>query len=186
MKDTNTFLLESKLKRLRISLSQENGKIIISKAKINVLELFFLVFLPFFMGFAASIFYVTTNATFEAGTGGKFIGLIIFMFGVAVVNGMRIRSKFKSNKNRKILSDNIITIVENDKTQRFDATNVIDFENTIKTLDKEIYYGELFLIDSDRKKHLLLGFSGENESLLLDDLYWFTDYFKKHLALPDS
>lgn len=186
MYNTNTFLIESKLKRLHISFSNQNGKMIISKAKINVLELFFLVFLPLFMGVAASIFYVTTNATFEAGTGAKLIGLIIFMFGVAVVNGLRIRSKFKSNKNRKILSDKIITIEENDKTQRFDATNVIDFENTIKTLDKEIYYGELFLIDSDHKKHLLLGFSGENESLLLDDLYWFTDYFKKHLGISNT
>lgn len=181
MSNTSTFLLESKLKRLKISFSKENGKIVISNAKLDLLVLFLLVFFPFVLAVCTSLFLIISTAEFSGKVELKIIGLIVFFLSVAIVNGLRIRSKLKANKNRKILDHKIIKIIENEQVMRFEASNVKDFEYTTKQLDKEIYEGKLFLIDTNNQKHLLLGFDDENEQYVLDDLYWFIDYFKKHL-----
>ncbi len=107
----------------------------------------------------------------------------MFLFGFGVVNGLRMQSKMKANKNRKILDDNGITIVENDQSKRFDAENVKDFDYTIEKLEHGNFAGKLYLVDTKNEIHILLGVDEENEQYLLDDLSWFQDYFKKHLGI---
>ncbi|WP_430413144.1 hypothetical protein [Kordia sp.] len=183
MNNSSTFLLESKLKRLKISFSKENGKIIISNAKLDLTVLFGLVFLPLIVAVGIGMFFITSVANYSERIDIKILATLVFLVGIAIVNGLRIMSKLKANKNRKVLDDKGITIVENDQIQRFDATNVKDFEYMTKKLDNEIFEGKVFLIATNNQKHLVLGLDEESEHYLLDDLFWFIDYFKKHIEI---
>ncbi|QHI34843.1 hypothetical protein IMCC3317_01880 [Kordia antarctica] len=179
--NSNTFLLESKLKRLKISFAKVNGKITIGKPKVDYTQLFGLIILPIFLGLAASIFLITSAPEFRESYSGKIFGGIVLFFSIGVINILRILAKMKANKELKILEYKTIIIKTKEVSKRFDANNTKDFEYTIKKVDKETYEGKLFLIDTTSQKHLILGFDDENEQYVTDDLSWFSDYFKKHL-----
>lgn len=183
MNNTSTFLLESKLKRLKISFAKENGNIVIGKSKIDLVALIVLIFFPIALATGAIVFMSTSELDFSGSGGGKIWALIIFLFAVGIVNGFRLMNKSKANKLRKILGHKTIKIQTKETILSFDANNIKDFEHTITQVDNEIFAGNLFLVDTNNNKHLLLGFDDENEQYVLDDLFWFSDYFKKHVEL---
>lgn len=181
--NSDTFLLESKLKRLKISFTKMNGKVAIGKSKVDYTQLFGLIILPIILGFAASVFLITSAPEFRESYSGKVFGGIFLFFSIGVVNILRMMAKIKANKTLKILDYKTIIIKTKEASKRFDANNTKDFNHTIKKVDKETYQGNLFLVDNTSQKHLILGFDDENEHYVLDDLTWFADYFKTHIQI---
>ncbi|MGH1384634.1 hypothetical protein [Kordia sp.] len=188
MDSNDTILLESKLKRLRISFSKENGKIIISQAKMNYVVLIFLIILPILLGIGLTSFFFFEEINIFEFSGTKTILLIGGMFFTAFANLYRMRIKQKINKATKILGYKYITLTTKDQSVRFDAHTIEAFEYIVEEGEgdddeNKMYHGTLFLVDTKQQKHLLIGFDAESEQYLIDDLKWFKTYFEKHVQL---
>jgi hypothetical protein len=179
----NTSILESKLKRHKISYSNENGKIIIGKPKTDFGILIGLVALPIFAGIGLCSLMILNNIEFIGKNRGKIIAGIIFLFGTGFFNLSRIRSKKHSNKNLKTLDYKIIKVKNEFGEYIFDSKNIKNFEYFTKQIDKETYEGNLYLIDNEDRKHQILGFDDENEKYALNDLKWFSEYLMNHVEL---
>ena len=63
----------------------------------------------------------------------------------------------------------------------FDAKSIKDFKYSIEQIGEETYEGNLYLIDSEERKHQILGFDDENEKYVLNDLKWFSEYLMNHV-----
>ncbi|MCX7549962.1 hypothetical protein [Xanthomarina sp. F2636L] len=175
----NTSILESKLKRHKISYSNENGKIIIGKSKTDYGTLIGLVILPIVAALGICLFMLINNAEFR----GKIIAGIIFLFGTGFFSYSRIRSKKQSNDNLKKLEHKVIKIKNDFGEYIFDSRNIKDFEYFAEQIAEETYEGNLYLIDTEERKHQILGFDDENEKYVLNDLKWFSEYLMNHVGL---
>ncbi|MFC5196565.1 hypothetical protein ACFPH8_14580 [Bizionia hallyeonensis] len=175
----NTSVLESKLKRHKISYSNDNGKIIIGKSKTDFGTLIGLVLLPIIAALGISIFMLINNAEYR----GKIIAAIIFLFGTGFYNYSRTRSKKQSNNNFILLEDKAIKVKNDFGAYILDLKNIIDFEYTIEQIDEETFEGNLYLIDNEERKHQILGFDDEDEKYVLNDLKWFSKYLIKYVEL---
>ncbi|WP_417238782.1 hypothetical protein [Bizionia sp.] len=175
----NTSVLESKLKRHKISYSNDNGKIIIGKSKTDFGTLIGLVLLPIIAALGISIFMFINNAEYR----GKIIAAIIFLFGTGFYNYSRTRSKKQSNNNFILLEDKAIKVKNDFGAYILDLKNIIDFEYTIEQIDEETFEGNLYLIDNEERKHQILGFDDEDEKYVLNDLKWFSEYLINHVDL---
>lgn len=175
----STSILESKLKRQKISYSNENGKIIIGKSKTDYTTLIGLVILPIITALGICLFILINNIELR----GKIIAGIIFLFGTGFFNYSRIRAKKQSNENLKTLDYRVIKIKNDFGEYVFDSKNIKNFEYSAKQIDEEIYEGHLYLIDKEERKHLILGFDDENEKYVLNDLKWFSEYLINHVEL---
>ncbi|CAM1367936.1 hypothetical protein [Tenacibaculum xiamenense] len=180
---TKENLLESKLKRLKISYSRENNKIVIGKAKMDYPVFFGLIVLPSVIGIALLVFLLSDSSISYRISNGKVIGALILLFGTAFFNISRMRAKSQSNQNLKILLNNSIQIKSSTTQVRLDSTNSKRFEPRIKEVQDDVLEGTLVLIDKSNNEHQILGFDSENEQYLEDDLKWFTNYFTEYLEL---
>ncbi|MEM6722115.1 MAG: hypothetical protein AAF611_22495 [Bacteroidota bacterium] len=183
MNPNDTFLLESKLKRLKISFSKENGRLIISQAQRDYVVLLGLIFFPLFFGIGGAVFIMFGGGEYIASHSLKVVVIILSLIAFGVVNIFRILAKIKANKTTKILAYKEIILREKDTSRRFDASSVDEFIYTVEEVAEEAYYGKLFLVDKLQNQYLLLGFDSETEQYALDDLQWFTTYFEKHIQL---
>jgi hypothetical protein len=175
----NTSILESKLKRHKVSYSNENGKIIIGKAKTDYGTLIGLVILPIVAALGICLFMIINNAEFR----GKIIAGIIFLFGTGYFNYSRIRAKKQSNDNLKTLDYKTIKVKNDFGEYIFDSKSIKDFEYSVEQIDDETYEGNLYLIDKEERKHQIIGFDDENEKYVLNDLKWFSEYLINHVEL---
>ena len=180
MKNSNTTILESKLKRHKISYVSENGNIIIGKSKIDYSIVLGLIILPLLAAIGITAFLMWDNFDFFGANRGKIIVGILFLFGTAIFNITRIISKKKSNSNLKTLTNQTIKIKNTSGEYSFSYNNIIEFKYSVKEINKELYEGTLYLIDNKNQKHHILGFDDENEKYVLDDLIWFSHYFKEY------
>ncbi|MFK7749268.1 MAG: hypothetical protein AB8B65_12805 [Kordia sp.] len=183
MNNSDTFLLESKLKRLKISFSKKNGKIIIWQAKLDYTILIGLILFPLLVAIAGIVFLFVEDIGLDASARKKIIGVIIFVGAIAMTNCFRMFLKFKSNKATKVLGYKEIIIKNKDTSIRFDAATIDKFTFTINEVSEENYRGSLFLVDTKAQEHLLLGFDSESEQYIIDDLKWFSNYFEQHVQL---
>lgn len=181
MNSNDTFLLEAKLKRLKISFSKENGKIIIGKAKFDAIYVFGLIAFPVVSAIAAIIFLQVIELDLRQQMGEKVYLGIFFLFFVGIVSFFRYRKKIKDNQTTKILGYKEIIIKTKEDSRRFDAFAIDKFEYSVQETGKESCHARLFLIDSYQDAHLLLGFDAENEQYAIDDLQWFANYFESYL-----
>ena len=175
----NTSILESKLKRYKISYSNENGKIVIGKPKTDYGTLIGLVILPVVLALGICLFMFINNVEFR----GKIIAGIIFLFGTGFFSYSRIKAKKQSNENLKTLDHKVIKIKNDFGEYTFDSKNIKDFEYFAEQIDEETYEGNLYLIDKEERKHQILGFDDENEKYVLNDLRWFSEYLINHVEL---
>ena len=178
MSDT---LLQSKLKRLKISCKKEGNKIIIGKPKIDKTILFGLVIFPLFTATLGLILMINTGYLY-----GKAVILIIGLFIFAVFNFGRIGKKLGQNNSLKILENKCLKIILKKEIKRYDNANIKDIIYEIKEnkLSNEIIYmGSVLLKDSKDNFHQILGFDDEDEKLLKNDLEWITNYFLDYLKL---
>jgi len=183
MTKSNISILESKLKRHKITYSNENGKIIIGKPQTDYMTLIGLVALPIFSTLGICALLIWTNLEFIGGNYGKIIAGIIFLFGSGLFNLSRVKSKKQANDNLKTLGDKLIKVNNEFGEYTFDSNSIKDFEYSAEQIDKETYEGSLYLIDQDDRKHQILGFDDENEKYVLDDLKWFSEYLIRHTEL---
>mgnify|MGYP003683670345 CR=1 FL=1 len=181
--NANTILLESKLKRLKISFSKENGKIVISKPTNDYTTLLGLIVFPILCGIAILGFLLPSDSVIRESHSRKVIAVSIILISIGIANIVRMRGKLKANKLNKVLGHKEITLNTKEVSKRFDASNVKHFDYTLKQLDNETYNGNLFLVDSQNNRHLILGFDGDTEQYVTDDLKWFSNYFSEHIQL---
>jgi hypothetical protein len=167
------------LKRHKVSYSNENGKIIIGKAKTDYGTLIGLVILPIVAALGICLFMIINNAEFR----GKIIAGIIFLFGTGYFNYSRIRAKKQSNDNLKTLDYKTIKVKNDFGEYIFDSKSIKDFEYSVEQIDDETYEGNLYLIDKEERKHQIIGFDDENEKYVLNDLKWFSEYLINHVEL---
>ncbi|MFS4484406.1 hypothetical protein ACKGJY_15435 [Hyunsoonleella sp. 2307UL5-6] len=179
----STSILESKLKRHKISYSNENGKIVIGKPKTDYGTLIGLVALPIIGGIGICLLMILNNIEFIGANRGKIIAGIIFLFGTGFFNLSRIRAKKQSNDNLKTLDYKVIKVKNEFGEYTFDSKNIKDFEYSAEQIDEETYEGNLYLIDNEERRHQILGFDDENEKYVLNDLKWFSEYLMKHVEL---
>ncbi|AXG71238.1 hypothetical protein KORDIASMS9_03495 [Kordia sp. SMS9] len=183
MQSSDTFLLESKLKRLKISFSKENGKIMISQAKRDYVILIGLVFFPLLFGICATVFLIVGDGEIYLQHFKKIIFFIVFFYTLGIGSLFRILIKHKENKDIKILGYKEIILKTKETSTRFDAHTIDFFDYTVEKMEEEVYHGTLYLIDTNQNEHLLMGFDAETEQYVTDDLQWFVNYFEQHVQL---
>lgn len=176
-----TFILESKLKRLKISYAKEKGRISIGKPQRNYLVIVGLIIVPLFAGFGIAIMVYFNESDLIARNLIKIIAGIIFLFGTAFFNFSRITRKKEANQSLKILENNTIKINTEFGISIFDAKNTNDFVFTVAEIDEETFEGNLYLVDKDAGTYQILGFDDENEKYVLNDLKWFSEFFLTYI-----
>ena len=182
----NTTVLESKLKRHKITYSNENGTIIIGKPQADYFTLIGLIILPGLIAIGVAIFMFIINPHIIGGHSFKVITGITLLFGMSSFNYSRMKNKKKTNKHLKQLDPKMITITNDSASTSFNAKNIQDFSFISQQINDDTYEGKLYLVDTEGKQHLILGFDDENEKYVLNDLKWFSGYFKDHVELPST
>lgn len=183
MKISSTYILESKLKRHKISYSNENGKIIIGKAKTDYTTLIGLVALPILAAIGIILLMVWDKTLLSGTDQRKLITLSVFLFLGGLFIFSRIITKKTANRSLKYLEAKSIKIKNEFGEHSFDSGNINDFEYSVDQIQEKIYEGNLYLIDNKNRKHQLWGFDDENSKYVLNDLKWFADYLIKHTEL---
>ena len=178
-----TSILESKLKRHKISYAYENGKIIIGKSKIDYATLIGLVAFPIIAGIGICLLLILNNIEFIGSNRGKIIAGILFLFGTGFFNLSRTITKKQANDNLKTLDLKTIKVKNEFGQYNFDSNNIKNFEYSVAEINQETFEGNLYLIDKEDRKHQILGFDDENEKYVLDDLKWFSQYLMNHVEL---
>ncbi|WP_127845824.1 hypothetical protein [Psychroflexus aestuariivivens] len=182
----NTSILESKLKRHKISYFNENGKIIIGKPKKDYLTLSGLVASPIIIGAGLSLFMLFEGIESFERHRWKIIPGIVFLFGTGFFNYTRITNKKQANDNLKTLDSKSIKIKNEFGEYIFDSKNIKDFIFSAEQIGEHTYEGNLYLLDNNERQYQILGFDDENEKYILNDLKWFTEYFMNHVRLKET
>lgn len=177
MKKEN-FVLEQKLKRLKISYVNENGKIIIGKTKVDYFILLGLITLPLII-FLVVLYLIINQGNFNS----KIIVFLFLMLSTSLFYSKRYISKKKNNSALKRLDDNTIFFEDDSFQKRFDLNNTRKFKYSMNEISEDTYEGILLLLDTDNNQHKILAFDDENEQYLLNDLNWFVDYFSKYIKI---
>ena len=182
----NTTVLEAKLKRHKISYSNENGKIVIGKPKTDLATIIGLIILPIAAGIGICLMIILNNIDFSGANSGRIIAGIIFFFGTGFFYFSRLRSKKQANDNLKTLDHKVIKVKNEFGEFTFDSTNIENFEFSVEQIDEETFEGNLYLVDHEQRRHQILGFDDETEQYVLNDLKWFSEFFMTHVGLPLS
>lgn len=175
----NSSILESKLKRYKISYSNENGKIVIGKPENDYGNLIGLVVVPIISGIGISIYMIMSKIYLMGVNSGKIIAGILFLIGTGLFNLSRIKTRRQSNYNIKTIDGKKIKVENEFGKYVFDSKDIKHFEYTAEQIDEETYEGNLYLVDNEERKHQILGFDDENEKYVLNDLKWFSEYLIK-------
>ena len=182
----NNSILESKLKRHKISYSIENGKIIIGKPKKDYLTLIGLIALPVIIAAGLSLLIIVEGFDSFERHRWKIIPGIVFLFGSGFFNYSRMTNKKQANENLKTLDKESIKIKGDFGEYNFDSKNIKDFIFSAEQITEDSYEGNLYLLDDNDRQYQILGFDDENEKYILDDLKWFTEYFINHVKLKPT
>jgi hypothetical protein len=182
----NTSILESKLKRHKISYSIEDGKIIIGKPKKDYLTLIGLIASPIVIGAGLSLLMLFEGIESFERHRWKIIPGIVFLFGTGFFNYTRMTNKKQANENLKTLDKKSIKIKGDFGEYNFDSKNIKDFIFSAEQITEDSYEGNLYLLDDNDRQYQILGFDDENEKYILDDLKWFTEYFMNHVKLKKT
>lgn len=176
--EKENFVLEQKLKRLKISYANENGKIVVGKPKVDYFVTLGLVILPAIASFV-TLWFILTYDVYK----GKVFALLLFLASTSIFYLNRTLSKKKNNGTVKRLMNNSIVIEDKTSQQRFDSYNIKEFNYNIREISEDTLEGVLYLIDTENNHHKILGFDDENEQYLRNDLNWFIDYFSQYTQI---
>ncbi|MFY0629746.1 MAG: hypothetical protein JXR05_05150 [Flavobacteriaceae bacterium] len=177
-------ILQSKLKRNKISCKIEGQRVIIGKAKIDTATFLGLVILPFIVT-AILVYLVSRNNELVRLNFGKIIFGIIFLVGTSLFYLKRMVLKHKSNKGFKILYNNRLTIETKNNTVNLGADTIENITVQIEELKDDFYLGRLIILSKDSNEYTLFEFEDETQSLLINDLEWLSNYFVHYLKLDN-
>lgn len=183
MNKSSLDLLESKLRRYKISYSNEKGSIKIGTSRIDYPTLIGLVILPIagFISILLLLFWNKPLVETYLINKTSLVAMILLSGGLFYLRG--IRKNKAANNSLKILENNTIKIQSKKGEFLFNTNDVKDFEISIDLLKDNVFEGSLYLIDFNDKKHQLLGISGEKSSYILNDLKWFAEFFIDHINI---
>lgn len=177
MKNEN-FVLEQKLKRLKISYTNENKKIIIGKSKVDYFMLLGLIILPL-LSFFVVLFFLINYSYFS----GKGIALLLFLGSSFLFYTKRYISKNNNNLAIKRLDNHSIIFEDSSNQKKFNKSNTKEFKYKINEISEDTFEGVLLLTDIHNNHYTILAFDDENEQYLHNDLNWFIDYFSKYIQI---
>lgn len=151
----------------------------IDNPKINYTKVIGFAILPMLAAIGILTFLILNN-TFDTVYGTRLRIFGIFLLAGGLVTLKRVQIKKTSNKNIKILEDDAIIIKNKYGAHRFDASNIKDFEYSLNQISEDNYEGNIYLVDQNDRKHLLLAFDTNNQKHVLYDLKWFVEFFIDH------
>jgi|GEM_PF-2160275 hypothetical protein len=179
MKNSPLYILEAKLKQHNISFFYKNKKMKIDNPPIDYPKLIGFAILPILAAIGILIFLIL-DKTFDTVYGTRLRIFGIFLLGGGLLTLKRVQIKKRANKNVKILEDDAIIIKNKYGVHRFDASNIKDFEYSLNQISEHNYEGNIYLVDQNDRKHLLLSFGTNNQKHVLYDLKWFVEFFIDH------
>ncbi|HLV92052.1 MAG TPA: hypothetical protein VKX34_02930 [Aequorivita sp.] len=184
MNKSSLNLLESKLKRYKISYRNEKGTIKIGTSRIDYPTLIGLVILPI-AGAVGIILLLCWNKTLSETYPIKTSLIAIFLLSGGLFYLRRIKKNKAANNSLKILENNIIKIKSKKGEFLFNSNSIKDFECSIDQLRVDLFEGNLYLIDFNDEKHQLLGIRGEDSKYILNDLKWFSEFFINYINISE-
>lgn len=182
MEKLNLYSLKMKLDRHKISysLSDDNKSIQIGKAGIGLTQWITTVILPF----SAALIIILLIA---AGIIPVIKRLTSILFAVPIGYGIfslfMISKKRKSNKNIKFISQGLVKIRIDEVEESFETDRIKSIDYNIDHHNEGVKEGALYLVDSEGRKHKLLGILDEEKKYLENDLNYIRDYFKMLIGL---
>jgi hypothetical protein len=178
----DTIILESKLKRHKISFSKAGREIIIGRAKKDLVDYIGLVIIPLVFGIGVVPFYLSQ----VDGIGPEIVHIsaaAIFFIGIGSFNLMKRKRKRLANAFTKVFKDNKIIILTPEENYHLDKNTIKDIGVSNRPLGKKNHEGNLFVIDSKNRYHHILGFNDENEKYVEDDLKCFAEFILIHIGI---
>ena len=177
-------ILQSKLKRNKISCSIEGQRIIIGKAKVDMVTFIGLVILPLVVT-SILVYLLSRNNEIVNANVMKIIIGIIFLVGTSLFYLKRMVLKHKSNKGLKTLYNNRVTIETKNSTISLGSDNIKNIIVQVEEFKEDFYLGRLVILSKDSNEYILFEFEDEGESSLINDLEWLGNYFIKYLKLDN-
>jgi hypothetical protein len=173
----NFQLLQSKLKRHKISCIKEGQRIIIGKSKIDMTTLLGLVILPivFSLGLVYMFFAIDSELVIQNTF--KILIAIVSLMITALFYLKRIVIKYKSNRSIKVLFNNQLKI--NDLS--FSSHNINHIYFKVRE-EKDELQGQLYILDKNDIQYLILEIDGNDEPIA-NDLTWILNYIETYLNL---
>ena len=175
-------VLESKLKRHRISYFFEKDSLIIGKAKNDYLTIIGFIILPFIGGVSLILLFYVFKTFGNPSFSGKIIFIVIALLLVSGYNFLKIKFKKQTNNISKEFKNNKIIISYESDPFEITKENTLTIGHRKDKLTEEIYRGFVAIIDRNKDEHIILGIDDVNPQYLENDLHWFSTYIAKHLG----
>ena len=181
----NFKILESKLKRHKISYKKVNEKIIIGKAKIDFVNYIGLGIMPIVCGLGILIFLIMNIRILELGVVHIAAGAI-FLLSIGGFNIWKSKRKKLANSFPKVFRENKIIIKYPSEDYQLDINTIKEIRLNFNPLDKENFEGNLYIVDIKNQIHFILRLHDENKKYIEDDLKWFSDFILKQTELDSQ
>lgn len=167
-------ILQSKLKRNNIPSKIEGQRLLISKARVDLLEII-LVVVTFLIALAIAYFILVADVIR--------LKFILIAFGAAAMGIFylrRILVKYNANKSKKVLYNHRFQIDD----RYYDAENTENvFGEIIEIKEDEVYQVTLFLTDTHGQKVMMLQIDESAESLAHNEMNWMIAFFTNYLKV---
>lgn len=186
MKNFETTILQSKLKRHKISYTAEYGKIIIGKSKADLTTIIGLILFPILAALIISVLLISNKVEIFEHNFTKIIVAITVLLGIGMFNLKRVLAKIRANNTIKTLDYKSIKIKRGNDVLTFNSKNIDGFAYNVSQIKDDVFEANLYLVDIDLNKHQILGFDESNEQYANDDLEWFIQFLIKHLKVKKS
>lgn len=178
----NLKILESKLRRHKISYSKNNEEIIIGQAKKDILTYIVIGILPLAFVIWSVLYLIIYTNKFRLEMLHLLVALI-FLIGIGSFNLIKHHRKKNANRATKVFLKDKIIIKTPTKEHLLNSNTIKEIRVSNIPLDKENYEGNLFIVDTENKIHHILGFHDKNERYVSDDLQWFSDFILTQIRI---
>lgn len=115
---------------------------------------------------------------------GFLVDFVLFMFcGIpfllyAVYGLTQVNNALKDNRNTTIIRDGELRISMNDIVTKLNSVHIKSCEVKSEYIDDELYEGQLWLTDTENRKHVLLTLLDHNQSILNDNLDFLSQFIQ--------
>ncbi|MEM6719836.1 MAG: hypothetical protein AAF611_10995 [Bacteroidota bacterium] len=187
-------LLVLKLKRYKINIVKEKGRVSIKSAAFDSQQFLIYCILPLIFGtcvvVGVTIFFIFSASYLIKSrivAGIYILGYLsgFALLGFAYASFLRIKKKKKENNTAKILFKNKLIFKVDAREVTYDATNINTIKNTIEIHGDNILMGNVFLVDAEENEVTIVSLEGYKSNHLRSDLVWLENFFKSYLKLEE-